>query len=149
MSLKEMFQDTKHQLSIKIATPILEIPFHSTLINLPKDEFEQQRYDRMWVINLGNINFMTQKKIKDSSYSLDMYERYTLNIAQVNIQVRITWLINYSIIGLVRNFIISRYLKKLSYLLILVSRIRLKQLFLSVTINNQIKQMKLKKLLKH
>jgi hypothetical protein len=28
-----MFQESKHRLQIKVASPIFEIPFHSTLLN--------------------------------------------------------------------------------------------------------------------
>ena len=82
-----MFQESKHRLQIKVASPIIEIPFHSTLLNkAPKLSQEQEeKYNRTWLFNLGTINFQTINEKQGDTQILDIYERYLLKIDQISI----------------------------------------------------------------
>jgi hypothetical protein len=48
-----MFYQQQHRISVKVESPVIEVPFHSSQLVNSLDE----PFDRMWVINVGNISF--------------------------------------------------------------------------------------------
>jgi hypothetical protein len=74
--MKDLLYKKANNLTIRIASPILELPFkahNSYLIG----ESESER-DRLWSINLGNIDFSNTSIHEPSleNKELDEYERF-------------------------------------------------------------------------
>jgi hypothetical protein len=74
-------------LSIKIASPILELPFRAHNSDYIGDLSEEDR-QRLWIINLGNIDFRNYTKQNEKNEPiLDEYERFMLNIDSIGLKV--------------------------------------------------------------
>ena len=76
-----------NNLTVRIASPVLELPFkahNSALIGE-----EESKRDRLWSINLGNIDFKSfHANIEESKeQKIDEYERFKLSIDSIGFKV--------------------------------------------------------------
>ncbi|CDW82625.1 ph domain containing protein [Stylonychia lemnae] len=81
VSVQDLLYKKSNNFKIKIASPIIEIPFkahNSEFVGEP----EQYR-DRTWLVNLGNIQFENSNENEDK---VDQYERFYLRIDQMGLQ---------------------------------------------------------------
>lgn len=86
--MKDLLYKKSSYLIVRIASPVLELPFiahNSDMIG--ESEFKR---DRMWILNLGNIDFETLQPDKDNlfgkdQHKLDEYDRFKLIIDSISL----------------------------------------------------------------
>jgi hypothetical protein len=83
MSISDLLYKRSNKVMIKVASPVLVIPFkahNSKFIGEPESE-----RDRLWMLNLGNLNFMTNdEKSNGGLNEIDEYERFKLTLDSIN-----------------------------------------------------------------
>ena len=86
-SLRDLLYKKSNNLSIKIASPILELPFQAHNADFLGEMSAADR-ERMWIINLGNIDFKNYTKQQaNQEVVLDEYDRFSLHIDSIGLKV--------------------------------------------------------------
>ena len=86
--MRDLLYKKSNNLSIKIASPILELPFIAHNADFVGDLSEADR-QRMWIINLGNIDFknFVPNQLDKEEGGLDEYDRFHLHIDSIGLKV--------------------------------------------------------------
>ncbi len=101
--MKDLLYKKSNNLRIKIASPILEIPFLAHNSEFVGESKINEDRMRVWVVNLGNIDFKNFLQLKDKNEeSLDEYDWFRLVIDSIGLKVMYTLLI-FSLVYQERN----------------------------------------------
>ena len=79
-----MLYKKSNNISIKIASPVLELPFKAHNSEFVGEDEEQR--ERKWSVNLGNFHFQNfGEEHKQKKEMIDEYERFNIKIDQMGL----------------------------------------------------------------